>query len=702
MNVASASAPAETAVDVSVVMATYLGHERIRACLESLVAQTLPGDRFEVIVVQNGPPCPTEDVVRAVAAAHPGHVFRYIESSGTGAGRARNVGIGAARGRYLTFVDDDDRVGPRFLSSLLAAVRPGIVPMAPIGDVVDGGDGTASYEGYYGEAHRSDDLHDRLVGAISVGAGKLVPTALARGGLFQEHLSSGEDVVFWYGLYTASGFTVLPLNDLDGSYLRTVRGDSVGRRDLSWEFNVLERLDCVAALAPLRRAHPDDHVGRRLIRAQCRWIHRYLVEHPDEHRRVEDEVEKRGLHDLPWDVVNHDTARDLAISYCFPPFLDTSGMVAARRLRLRGVPTDVISHSLAGIRGQDPTSLWVSAPVVDRRRMLRGPASFANWDTIRTFTEETLETVREWEQHKGPYRSVYSRAMAAASHFAAAMVKLRSPEIRWIAEISDPMLLDTIGQKRPPEIGDDWLTAELAAGLTAAGFPPPPDMHRMYEWVEYVVYALADEVIFTNELQRDLMMGYCRDQALAGRAKERSIISAHPTLPPYYYGIQDPRTDLDPDVLNIAYFGVFYANRGLDEVTTALNSLENPDRRRVRLHVFVDSVNSLRLEVLQAGLADVISVHPFVPYLEFLALTTRFDVVLVNDTRASEHLGLNPYLPSKVSDYLGSGTPIWAVYEPGSVLSTMACRYRTAIGDAHGAHQELLTMLREFSLEEKS
>ena len=38
------------------------------------------------------------------------------------------------------------------------------------------------------------------------------------------------------------------------------------------------------------------------------------------------------------------------------------------------------------------------------------------------------------------------------------------------------------------------------------------------------------------------------------------------------------------------------------------------------------------------------------------------------DAVVTEYMGVNPYLPSKLSDYLGSDTPIWAIVEKGSSL----------------------------------
>ena len=76
---------------------------------------------------------------------------------------------------------------------------------------------------------------------------------------------------------------------------------------------------------------------------------------------------------------------------------------------------------------------------------------------------------------------------------------------------------------------------------------------------------------------------------------------------------------------------------------------------------------------------------PSSPVLQFLNLTTQFDVLVVNDAATASHHDRNPYLPSKVADYVGSGTPVWAICEPGSVMSAMQFEHRSTLGDVDAA-----------------
>ena len=83
------------------------------------------------------------------------------------------------------------------------------------------------------------------------------------------------------------------------------------------------------------------------------------------------------------------------------------------------------------------------------------------------------------------------------------------------------------------------------------------------------------------------------------------------------------------------------------------------------LHIFTNKPDETLEEVTTLGLADCVSVQPYVPYFEFLELSKRFDWLVATDARVAEIHGINPYLPSKYSDCLGSGSKIWAITEAG-------------------------------------
>jgi glycosyltransferase involved in cell wall biosynthesis len=95
---------------VSVIIPAYRASADIPDALALVFAQTFSS--FEVIIVDDGSPDATE--LEAAVAPYRNRV-RYLVQRNRGAGAARNTGIRAARGRYVAFLDADDRWHEDFL-----------------------------------------------------------------------------------------------------------------------------------------------------------------------------------------------------------------------------------------------------------------------------------------------------------------------------------------------------------------------------------------------------------------------------------------------------------------------------------------------------------------------------------------------------------------------------------------------------------
>ena len=101
---------------ISVVIALYNKEPYLRACLDSVLAQTLRADEYEVVVVNDGSTDRGADIVADYAAR--GQV-RPITQANAGPSAARNAGLAAATGEFIVFVDADDTVSPSLLAHLL-------------------------------------------------------------------------------------------------------------------------------------------------------------------------------------------------------------------------------------------------------------------------------------------------------------------------------------------------------------------------------------------------------------------------------------------------------------------------------------------------------------------------------------------------------------------------------------------------------
>lgn len=94
---------------VSVIIPHYNDLDHLEHCLESLRRQTLPQERFEVIVADNN----SVGGVQAVERTAPD--VNVVHAPEQGAGPARNAGVAVARGAVLAFIDSDCFADPNWL-----------------------------------------------------------------------------------------------------------------------------------------------------------------------------------------------------------------------------------------------------------------------------------------------------------------------------------------------------------------------------------------------------------------------------------------------------------------------------------------------------------------------------------------------------------------------------------------------------------
>ena len=100
-------------MDVSVIVPVYNRSELLRKALDSLVGQHTEGT--EIIVVDDG----SEEDIRKLVTAHPIKPKYIRHEYNKGGGAARNTGIRAASGRFVTFLDSDDYYLPGKVSKQL-------------------------------------------------------------------------------------------------------------------------------------------------------------------------------------------------------------------------------------------------------------------------------------------------------------------------------------------------------------------------------------------------------------------------------------------------------------------------------------------------------------------------------------------------------------------------------------------------------
>ncbi len=99
---------------VTVVIPCYNQACFLPDAVASVLGQTYAD--WELVIVDDGSSDDTATVARRLMDAHPGQDIRLVRQTNAGLANARNVGMRAARGRYLLPLDADDTLAPSFLA----------------------------------------------------------------------------------------------------------------------------------------------------------------------------------------------------------------------------------------------------------------------------------------------------------------------------------------------------------------------------------------------------------------------------------------------------------------------------------------------------------------------------------------------------------------------------------------------------------
>lgn len=186
----------------SVVIPTWNRAPLLKQALDSVVSQRFTD--FELIVADDG----SVDNTAALSAAY-GDRVHYLRQEHQGPGAARNLGLSAARGRYVTFLDSDDRWFTWTLAVFRAAILQHGEPAIVTGGHADFLNGaspalaetpmrTQAYQDYLATASDERWLH-------------VNGTAIRRDGIadrirFEGGDINSEDHDLWLRLGTTPGF----------------------------------------------------------------------------------------------------------------------------------------------------------------------------------------------------------------------------------------------------------------------------------------------------------------------------------------------------------------------------------------------------------------------------------------------------------------------------------------------------------------
>lgn len=189
---------------ISVIIPTYKPQDYLWECLDSLVMQTFPKEDFEVILVLNGCSEPYKSAIETyMAEKMQGMNVNFIHTEVGGVSNARNLALDQVKGEYVTFIDDDDFVSPKYLELLYEKADAETISICNTYAFKDGNiDNHLSFgkSSIYEEMHNKSNIHiSSKVRKYFSGPGmKLIPMSFIQDRRFDVRFKNGEDSLFMF------------------------------------------------------------------------------------------------------------------------------------------------------------------------------------------------------------------------------------------------------------------------------------------------------------------------------------------------------------------------------------------------------------------------------------------------------------------------------------------------------------------------
>jgi len=180
---------------VSVIIPSHNSEPTIERCIHSLTSQSYPREQFEIIVVDDSSSDNTVNLARAAGAD------TVISTEPCSIGKARNIGVKQAKGKFLAFIDSDCEAKDGWLKSIAKELHTTQVLTGPI----DNGnpESLVAWAEYFIEFGGFHKFRKRSSVRFSPSCNTVVKkeTLLRVGGFTEMH--SGEDVLFGESLRRA-------------------------------------------------------------------------------------------------------------------------------------------------------------------------------------------------------------------------------------------------------------------------------------------------------------------------------------------------------------------------------------------------------------------------------------------------------------------------------------------------------------------
>lgn len=286
---------------ISVIVPAYKSEKYIINLLNSIENQTLDNELFEVLVIINGERDETESIIKDFQIKHPDINIRLFESE-KGASAARNVGLDNLKREYTIFIDADDYISSNYLEEIYAHSASNRMVLGYFLD--------QNYEtGEISKTYFSNELLKnqgfvkdkmKIRSAVVITTNKSIPSKISTQIRFSEDIYHSVDVDYFANLLSKFEFEyyVIPSSE-EVVYYRVKVPDSLSRQDVSYEYNVLGKLEVIKKVDGhwnnIEKRKNMDFLDFCINRGLISYINKYLEMYPEDYLRVLNELNSANL-----------------------------------------------------------------------------------------------------------------------------------------------------------------------------------------------------------------------------------------------------------------------------------------------------------------------------------------------------------------------------------------------------------------------
>lgn len=264
-----------------------------------------------------------------------------------------------------------------------------------------------------------------------------------------------------------------------------------------------------------------------------------------------------------------------------------------------------------------------------------------------------LDSLKEFE--KGSYKYLFTSIAPGIGHIAGNLIKKKHPEVEWIASFSDPFKGSPYKKE---DLSNRSIFYKIAFNVGA---------YCLYnDRYEELAVKNADKQIFICEEQRDFTLKQYPDYE---KLLEKSVIYPLTYIPDWkmYSDLLNTKK-VSHQKKTAVHLGRLYGLRKIDSFLEALRELneEIPDlKEKIVFHQYSEIQPDDVKKINGYGLKELFILHDKVTYLESVKIMKEADVLVLFDTLMPE-AEIQPYLPSKIVEYLMLKKPILGICDDNS------------------------------------